>query len=161
MTDAVGSFKTSVYVHQTAWFFIPEDSYCQGERCFTFCSAHKFRCILDCIRYGFLILVRINITVFWDEFHVVWYIGAIVFEECATSNLREEAGSSRVIGNVGTVSTIPHCVMAITTEILNHSLMFYFWLTLVLPGCTVQLFVKHWYCSKKMYVYDAKQKSDI
>lgn len=137
MTDAVGSIKTSVYVHQTAWFSIPEDSYCQGERCFTFCSAHKLRCILDCIIFGFLILVRIKITVFWDWFHVVWYIGAIVFEECATSNFRGEAGSSRVIGNVGTVSTIPHGVMAINTDILNHSLMFYLWLTLVPPGCTV------------------------
>jgi hypothetical protein len=126
MMDAVGSFAASIYVHQTAWFRIPEDSYRQVKRCFTFCSAHKFRCILGCIRFGFLIFVRIRITVFWDWFRVVWYIGAIVFEEYATSSFREEAGGSRVIGNVGTVSTIPHSVMAKNSDILNHSLMFYF-----------------------------------
>jgi hypothetical protein len=76
-----------------------------------------------------LILVRIKITVFWD-----WFC---------------------VIENVGTVSTIPHGIMAKNYGVLNHSLMFYFWLTLVLPGCTV---VKHWYCFKKMYIYDTKQK---
>lgn len=158
--DAVGSFETLIYIHQTAWFPISEDSYCQVERFFTFCSAHKFRCILCCIRFGLLMLVSIKITVFWDWFHVLWCIGAIVFEECATSNIREEAGGSKFIGNVGTVSTKPHGVMAKNTGILNNSSMFYFWLTLVLPGCTficktLILF------KKEMYVYDTKQKSDI
>lgn len=128
--------------------------------CFTICSAHKFICILGFIRFDFFILVIIRITVFWDWFRAVWYIGAIVFEECATSNCREEAGGSRVIGNDGTVSTVPHSVMAKNTDILNYSLMFYFWLTLVLPGCTVicetLILVK-----KKVYVYNTKRKSVI